>query len=62
MNEANRIDNSMIIINYNSKANYNAENEIIYNTEVLKSNLCDYNDVIFVITAAPEILYQKSTI
>ena len=52
----------MIIINYNSKANYNAENEIIYNTEVLKSNLCDYNDVIFVITAAPEILYQKSTI
>ena len=33
------------IVNDNSKANYNVGNEIIYNTEVLKSNLCDYNDV-----------------
>ena len=32
------------IINDQSNANYNAGNEIIYNTEVLKSNLCDYND------------------
>ena len=24
--------------------NYDAGNETIYNTEVLKSNLCDYND------------------
>ena len=31
------------IVNDNSKANYNVENEIIYNTEGLKSNLCDYN-------------------
>ena len=29
------------IVNDNSKANYNARNEIIYNTEVLKSTLCD---------------------
>ena len=27
-----------------SNANYNEGNEIIYNTKVLKSNLCDYND------------------
>ena len=32
------------IVNDSSKANYNAGNEIPYNTEVLKSNLCDYND------------------
>ena len=32
------------IVNDNSKSNYDAGNEIIYNTEVLKSNLCDYND------------------
>ena len=32
------------IVNYYSKANYGEENEITYNTEVLKSNLCDYND------------------
>ena len=24
--------------------NYNVGNKIIYNTELLKSNLCDYND------------------
>ena len=28
-----------------SNRNYDVENEIIYNTKVLKSNLCDYNDV-----------------
>ena len=30
--------------NDNSKVNYNEGNEIIYNTEVLKFNLCDFND------------------
>ena len=58
----------MIIINDNSNANYNAENEIIYNTEVLKSNLCDYNNPHILVrgdntvTTALEILYQKSNI
>ena len=28
-----------------TKTNYDTANEINYNTEVLKSNLCDYNDV-----------------
>ena len=32
------------IVNDQSNANYDAENEIIYNIEVLKSNFCDYND------------------
>ena len=32
------IDNDQLI------ANYDVGNAIIYNTEVLKSNLCDYND------------------
>ena len=31
------------IVNDNSKANYDVANEITYNTEVLKSSLCDYN-------------------
>ena len=30
------------IVNDPSNANYYPRNEIIYNTEVLKSNLCDY--------------------
>ena len=33
----------MNIFNDISNASYSAGNEIIYNTEVLKSNLCDYN-------------------
>ena len=28
-----------------SNANHDVKNEIIYNTEVLKCNLCDYNDL-----------------
>ena len=32
------------IANDQLNAKYGAGNEIIYNTEVLKSNLCDYND------------------
>ena len=30
--------------NDQSNANYDVGNEINYNTEVLKSNLCDYNN------------------
>ena len=32
------------IDNVQSNVNYDVGNEIVYNTEVLKSNLCDYND------------------
>ena len=32
------------IVNDQSNPNYDVGNEIIYNAEVLKSNLCDYND------------------
>ena len=47
------------IVNDNWNSNYGARNEIIYNTEVLKSNLCDYNDAYILVkdyitaTAAP---------
>ena len=47
LNEAR--DSKFVTMKWNigndqSNANYNSENKIIYNTEVLKSNLCDYND------------------
>ena len=32
------------IANDQSNENYDVGNEIIYNTEVLKSNLCDFSD------------------
>ena len=47
------------IVNDNSKTNYGVGSEIIYNTEVLKSNICDYNDAYILVkgyitvTAAP---------
>ena len=47
LNEAN--DSKFVIRKWNiicgqSYVNYDLGNEIIYNPEVLKSNLCDYND------------------
>ena len=38
------------IVNDNSKANYEGVNKIAYNTEVLKSNLCDCNDGYILVT------------
>ena len=37
------------IVNDQSNVNYSVENEIMYSTEVLKSNLCDYNDDFIVV-------------
>ena len=31
-------------VTYQSNANYDVGNKIVYSTEVLKSILCDYND------------------
>ena len=47
------------IANDNSNTNYGLGNEISYNTEALKSNLCDYDAYILergniTVTAAPE--------
>ena len=50
------------IVNDNSKANFNAGNEIIFNTEFLKSYLCDYTDVYILVrgdtTATAALLTQ----
>ena len=47
LNEANDskfVTRKWNIVRDNSKANYGVWSEIIYNTEVLKPNICDYND------------------
>ena len=47
MNESNDskfVTRKWSIVNDQSNVNYDAGNEIIYNTEVLKSNLCDFTD------------------
>ena len=63
LNEANNskfVTRKWNIVNDNSKANYEEGNEITYNAEVLKSNLCDYDAYILVrgyitVTASPQI-------
>ena len=44
------------IRNDQSKANYDVRNRIIYNTEVLKSNLCDYNDAYILVMVDINVL------
>ena len=46
------------IFNDQSNANYGAENEIIYNTEVLKSNLCHKNNIYILIRGNISIVGQ----
>ena len=43
-NDSKFVTRKCNLLNDQSNASYDEENEIIYNTEVLKSNLCDYND------------------
>ena len=63
LNEANDskfVTRKWNIVNDQSNANYDVGNEIIYITEVSKSNLCDYNNTYILVrgditvTAAPE--------
>ena len=49
------------IVNDISKANYNVGNEIIYNTEVLKSNLCDYNDAYILVRGDITVVAAPAT-
>ena len=50
LNLLNETDDSKLltrkwnIVNNHSNLNYDAGNEVIYKTEVSKSNLCDYNN------------------
>ena len=44
VNDSKFVTRKWITANDNSNANYGVGNEIIYNVEVLKSILCDYND------------------
>ena len=43
-NNSKFVTRKLNIINDQSNQNYDGENGVIDHTEVLKSNLCDYND------------------
>ena len=49
------------IVNNQSNANYNIGNEVIYNTEVLNSNLCDYNDAYILVKGDITVIAAPKT-
>ena len=49
------------IANDQSNSNYDVGTEIIYNTEVLKSSLCDYNNAYILVRGNNTIIGQQIT-
>ena len=49
------------IVKDQANANYDVGNESIYNTEVLKSNLCDYNDAYILVRGDITIIGHQAT-
>ena len=48
-------------VNTQSNESFYVGNEIIYNTEVLKSNLCDYNDAYILVRGDITIIGHQAT-
>ena len=46
-NDSRFVTRKWNIVNDESNANYDVGNEVMYNAEVLKSNLCDYKMLTF---------------
>ena len=49
------------IVNNNSKSNYDAANEITYNTEIWKSDLRDYNDTYLLVREDITVITAPAT-
>ena len=64
MNESNDskfVPGKLSIVHDQSNANYDAGQEIIYNTEVLKSNLCDCNDAYILVKLDITVIEAPAT-
>ena len=60
MNEA-FVTRKWNIVNDNSRSNYDATNETSYNTEILKSNLCDYSNTYILVTGDITVVAAPAT-
>ena len=49
------------IVNNNRNSNYAAANEISYDTEILKFNLCGYNDAYILVTGDITVVAAPAT-
>ena len=61
LNEPNDYSRKWNIVNDQPNANYDVGNEIIFNTEVLKSNLCDYNDAYILVRGDITVVATPAT-
>ena len=60
-NDSKFVARKWSIVSDNSKSNYAAVNEFTYNIEILKSNLCDYNDAYISVTGDITIIVALKT-
>ena len=66
-NDSKFVTRKWNIVHDNSKSSYHATNKIIYNTEVSKSNFCDYNvayilvrsDITVVVAPATQVAFKN---
>ena len=49
------------IVNDKPKSNYEVTNEITYNTEIWKSNVCDYNDAYILVRGHVTVVAAPAT-
>ena len=60
-NDSKIVTTKQNIFNDNSKSNYDARNKITYNTEILKSNLCDYNNAYILVRGGITVVATPAT-
>ena len=60
-NDSKFVTRKWNIVNDNSKENYDVANEVTYNTEVLKSDLWDYNNTYILVTGNITIIVHQAT-
>ena len=61
VNDSKFVTRKWNIASDNSNSNYAAANEITYNTEILKSNICDYNDAYILVTGDITVVAATAT-
>ena len=60
-NDSKFVTRKWNIVIYNSKSNYDATNKITYNTEILKSKLCNYNDAYILVRGDITVVAAPAT-
>ena len=60
-NDSEFVTRKWNIVNDSSNSNYAAANKITYNTEIEKSNLCEYNDAYILVTGDVTVVATPAT-